>query len=128
MECLLEVPKIQKDWFKDYYDTIKLECADLEILSYSMLENNIFGINNRFKKDLSGLIDNFIQNNLLQPEKTSFIIDCLVCALEDCEDLEYFEMAHNLNYIINSYDIGLFEYNNGYEVYYLLNPNDTNAF
>ena len=61
-----------------------------------MLENNIFGINERFidwKSDLNGLVDDYLENHILQEEKTGFIKDCLICVLEDCKEFEYFEMA-----------------------------------
>ena len=131
MNYLLLVPKLHKKWFRDYYDTIKLECEESELINYSMLENNIFGINERglnWNIDLNGLIDDLVQNKDLQPEKTNFIIDCLVCALEDCQELEYFEMAHNIDLIVKAYDNALFEKELNEEVYYILNPNDNEPF
>jgi hypothetical protein len=118
---LLPVPNSQKEWFKLSYDTIKLEVSETEIMDYSMLENNLFGINERFinwKSDLNGLVDDYLENNLLQPDKTSFIRDCLICVLEDCKDFEYFEMAHNLNLILNSFEVALSAYERGIADYY----------
>lgn len=118
---LLSVPELQKSWFKSNYDTIKLEVHETELMDYSMLENNIFGINERFinwDSDLNGLVDDYLENNILQADKTSFIRDCLICALEDCKDFEYFEMAHNLNLILNSFDVALSAYEKGIENYH----------
>ena len=118
---LLQVPKIQKDWFVSNYDTIKNEVEETELMDYTMLENNIFGINERFidwKSDLNRLVDDYLENHILQEEKTGFIRDCLICVLEDCKDFEYFEMAHNLNLILNSFDVALSAYEKGIKDYY----------
>ena len=118
---LLQVPKNQKDWFISNYDTIKNEVEETELMDYPMLENNIFGINERFidwKSDLNGLVDDYLENHILQEEKTGFIRDCLICVLEDCKDFEYFEMAHNLNLILNSFDVALSAYEKGIKNYY----------
>ena len=104
---LLEVPNEQKSWFTKNYDTIKSEVNNTELIDYPMLESNIFGISERFinwKSDNNGLIDDLIENYILQVDKTVFIRDCLLCALEDCKDLEYYEMAHNINLIITRFD------------------------
>ena len=40
-----------------------------------MIENNIFGINERFigwKSDLNGLVDDYLENSIVQEEKTGF--------------------------------------------------------
>ena len=118
---LLNVPEIQKQWFKVNYDTVKNEVEETELMCYSMLENNLFGINERFidwKSDLNGLVDEYLENNILQEEKTGFIRDCLICVLEDCKELEYFEMAHNLNLILISFDAALSSYLKGIKDYY----------
>jgi hypothetical protein len=120
---LLNVPDSQKQWFNVNYDTVKNEVKETELMDYSMLENNLFGINERFidwKSDLNGLVDDYLENHILQEEKTGFIRDCLICVLEDCKDLEYFEMSHNLNLILNSFDVGLSAYEKGIEDYTLL--------
>ena len=107
---LLYVPDNQKNWFRENYDTIKNEVEETELMDYSMIENNIFGINERFigwKSDLNGLVDDYLENSIVQEEKTGFIRDCLICALEDCKDLEYYEMAHNLNLILMSFDVAM---------------------
>lgn len=113
---LLDVPNHQKQWFRVNYETLKHEVQTSEAMDYSMLENNIFGINERFidwQHDSFGLLDEYISNHVLQEEKTSFIVDCLICALEDCKTLEYYEMAHNLNLIIMPFDEALSAYLEG---------------
>jgi hypothetical protein len=118
---LLNVSKEQKQWFRINYYTIKNNVEETELISYSMLENNIFGINERFidwKSDLNGLVDDFLENHILQEEKTNFIIDCFLCVLEDCIDLEYFEMANNLNLILNSLEVSFSRYKKEIEEYY----------
>jgi hypothetical protein len=128
---LLNVPDNQKQWFKVNYDTVKNEVEETELMDYSMLENNLFGINERFidwKSDLNGLVDDYLENHILQEEKTGFIRDCLICVLEDCKDLEHFEMAHNLNLILNSFDVALSAYEKGIEDYYNKNRAGGNAF
>lgn len=128
---LLSVPENQKKWFKENYDTIKNEVEETELMDYSMLENNIFGINERFidwKSDLNGLVDDYLENHILQEEKTWFIKDCLICALEDCKEFEYFEMAHNINLILISFEIALSAYLKGIEDWYKKNGSNCDAF
>ena len=45
---LLSVPDNQKEWFKSNYNIIKLQISETELISYSMFESNLFGINERF--------------------------------------------------------------------------------
>lgn len=107
---LVNVPENQKKWFKENYTLIKNEIEETELMDYEMLESNIFGTNWRFinwKSDLNGLVDDYLENHILQEEKTGLIRDCLVCALEDCKDFEYYEIAHNLNLILMSFDTSL---------------------
>lgn len=117
---LIAVPNHQKKWFRKEYETIKYECISTEFLDYSMLENNIFGYNERFigYKNDRGLIDDFMMAYTDKPEKFGFVKDCLICVLEDCKDLEYFEMAHNLNLILNSLNIAISRYLQIIEDYY----------
>lgn len=118
---LLIVPENQKEWFRINYDTIKNEVQETELMDYSMLENNIFGINERFinwKSDLNGLVDDYLENHILQEERTGFIRDCLICVLEDCKDFEYFEMAHNINLILMSFDTAMAAYLKEIETWY----------
>ncbi len=110
---LLSVPENHQEWFKRNYDTIKNEVQETEFMDYSMLENNIFGINDRFinwESDRNGLVDDYLENYILQEERTGFIRDCLVCVLEDCKEFEYFEMAHNINLILKSFDTAVSAY------------------
>lgn len=128
---LLNVPDTQKEWFRKHYDTIKTEIEETELMSYSMIENNLFGINERFinwNSDKNGLVDDYLENHILQEEKTGFIRDCLICVLEDCKDLEYFEMAHNLNLILMSFDSCLSGYLKGIEDWYNENGSNGDAF
>jgi len=128
---LLDIPDNQKQWFRVNYDTVKNEVEETELMDYSMLENNLFGINERFidwKSDLNGLVDDYLENHILQEEKTGFIRDCLICVLEDCKDLEYFEMAHNLNLILMSFDKALSGYLKGIEDWYKKNGASEDAF
>lgn len=118
---LLSVPENQKKWFKENYDTIKNEVEKTELICYPMLESNIFGINERFigwKSDLNGLVDDYLENHILQEEKTGFITDCLICVLEDCVEFEYFEMAHNINLILISFETALSVHLKGIEDWY----------
>lgn len=110
---LLSVPEYQKQWFREDYDTIKNEVEETELMVYSMLENNIFGVNERFidwNSDLNGLVDDFLENYILQEEKTVFIKDCLLSVLQDCKELEYFEMANNVNLILKQFQKAIFNY------------------
>ena len=128
---LLSVPENQKKWFKENYDTIKNEVEESELMDYSMLENNIFGINERFidwKSDLNGLVDDYLENHILQEEKTGFIKDCLICVLEDCKEFEYFEMAHNINLILMSFETALSAYLKGIEDWYKKNGSNGDSF
>lgn len=128
---LLSVPENQKKWFRKHYDTIKTEIEGTELMSYSMIENNIFGINERFinwNSDKNGLVDDYLENHILQEEKTGFIRDCLICVLEDCKDLEYFEMAHNVNLILMSFDSALSGYLKEIEDWYNKNGSNGEAF
>lgn len=127
----LNVPENQKQWFRVNYDTVKNKVEETELMDYSMLENNLFGINERFidwESDLNGLVDDYLENHILQEEKTGFIRDCLICVLEDCKDLEYFEMAHNLNLILMSFDKALSGYLKGIEDWYKKNGASDDAF
>jgi len=128
---LLSVPENQKKWFKENYDTIKNEVEEAELMDYSMLENNIFGINERFidwKSDLNGLVDDYLENHILQEEKIGFIKDCLICVLEDCKEFEYFEMAHNINLILMSFETALSAYLKGIEDWYKKNGSNGDSF
>ena len=108
IDKLLPVPYNQKSWFIKNYDTIKLEVQETEDISYKRLENNIFGINDRFldwdseKTGIDGLINEFVKNAYYDLDKTTFIIDCLNCAYEDSMDYQFYEMANNLNLILNA--------------------------
>ena len=127
---LLNVPDSQKKWFRENYDTIKDEFEENEHLDYSMFENNLFGINERFigYKNDRGLIDTFMWSYVDKEEKTGFIRDCLICVLEDCKDLEYFEMAHNINLILISFDSALSGYLKGIEDWYNKNGSNGEVF
>lgn len=128
---LLSVPKNQKEWFRVNYDTIKNEVEETELMDYSMLEHNIFGINERFinwESDLNGLVDDYLENHILQEEKTGLIRDCLICVLEDCKEFEYFEMAHNINLILMSFETAVSAYLKGIEDWYKKNGSNGDAF
>ena len=115
---LLIVPEYQKQWFREDYDTIKNEVEETELMDYQMLESNIFGVNERFidwDSDLNGLVDDFLENYILQEEKTVFIKDCLLSVLQDCKELEYFEMANNVNLILKQFQKAILNY----EQYYI---------
>lgn len=102
----------------------------IEHLDYSMFENNLFGFNERFigyKKD-RGLIDCFMCSYFDREEDTEFIRDCFICVLEDCKDLEYFEMAHNIKLILMSFDSALSGYLKGIEDWYNKNGSNGEAF
>ena len=110
---LLSVPEYQKQWFRKDYDTIKNEVEETELMDYQMLESNIFGVNERFidwNSDLNGLVDDFLENYILQEEKTVFIKDCLISVLQDCKELEYFELANNVNLILKQFQKAIFNY------------------
>jgi hypothetical protein len=127
---LLSVPENQKKWFKENYDTIKNEFEFNEHLDYSMFENNLFGINERFigyKKD-RGLIDTFLWSYIDKEDDTGFIKDCFICVLEDCKEFEYFEMAHNINLILMSFETALSAYLKEKEDWYKKNGSNSDAF
>ena len=113
---LLIVPNNQKLWFIKNSSILKQEIENSELICFNMLLNNIFGINERFVNynncTTNGLIDDIFENYILHNDKTQFILDLLICILEDCKDLEYYEIANNINLIIhkssemiNFYDI-----------------------
>jgi hypothetical protein len=100
---LLIVPEYQKSWFVKNSRILKKEVKNSELICFDMLLDNIFGINNRFikwKHTNNGIIDDIVENYILHDDKTQFIIDLLICLLEDCKELEYYEIANNINLII----------------------------
>ena len=128
---LLNVPTVQKKWFKIYYKIFKLEFEKMECIEYRMLENNIFGENERFinwKSHKNGLIEDFIEDYGLNKQKTDWIKDFLRCAQVDSKDLEYYEIAHNINLIINSFDNAIVKYEKVIEDYYSNNTIDEEWF
>ncbi len=113
---LLVVPNNQKLWFIKNSSILNQEIENSELICFNMLLNNILGINERFvnynNSTTNGLIDDIFENYILHNDKTQFILDLLICILEDCKDLEYYELANNINLIIhkssemiNFYDI-----------------------
>jgi hypothetical protein len=104
---LLDVPDYQKKWFRENYETIKNKIQETEFIDYSMFENNLFGKDERFinyTADKNGLIEDYLDNYICHEKKTFLLRDVLICFLEDCKDFEYFEMAHNINLILMSFD------------------------
>ena len=104
---LLDVPDYQKKWFKKNYNTIKNKIEETEFMDYSMFENNLFGKDERFinyTADRNGLIEDFLENYICHEKKTLLLMDVLICFLEDCKEFEYFEIAHNINLILMSFD------------------------
>jgi hypothetical protein len=72
-----------------------------------MFENNLFGKDERFinyTADRNGLIEDYLDNYICHEKKTLLLRDVLIRFLEDCKDFEYFEMAHNINLILMSFD------------------------
>jgi hypothetical protein len=104
---LLDVPDFQKKWFMENYKYIKNKIEETELIGYQMFENNLFGKDDRFinwTSDKNGLIDDYIENYICNEKKTLLLRDVLICFLEDCIHFECFEMAHNINLILMSFD------------------------
>ena len=118
---LLTTKEVQQKWLNSEYKILKNKIDESELISYSMLENNIFGNNERFidwNSDKNSLIDDFLENYTINKTITVFIKDLLICILEDSKHKEYYELSHNLNLIIKFIDINILTYENEIDEYF----------
>lgn len=104
---LIIVPQNQRKWFEDEWETIKhfLEDDNDCLVSYNMLRNNLFGHNDRlinWQSHHEGLIDDFTTTYALSEKIYQILIDTLFCCLKDCEDLQFYELAHNMKIILDA--------------------------
>jgi len=123
---LLIVPDNQKKWFKSYHKALKYKFEQSEMLCYDMFENNLFGINDRFigyDRDSIGMVDSFVENYSLDEKETLTVLFWLTIILEDCEDLEFYELAHNLSLLFKSFEKAILDYKYGIENFYKANIN-----
>jgi hypothetical protein len=104
-EYLLSVPEVQKEWFNKQYGFINDDDFETSNGSWSMLKNNIFGIEDRFlsyKGDSEDLISCFwLSYSFSESSKENIVyfLDCMLMVLDDCLDSEFFEICHNINLI-----------------------------
>jgi hypothetical protein len=120
---LLSVPINQMLWFRKKYFDIEIKMNQSECFSYSMFESNLFGVNERFinwNSDNMGVIDEYLQNYILQYDKTKFINKLLVYALNESKILEYYEITNNLNLLLTAYDKEVLAYEKDIDDYYRL--------
>ena len=110
-------------WFRKKYFDIEIKMNQSECFSYSMFESNLFGVNERFinwNSDNMGVIDEYLQNYILQYDKTKFINKLLVYALNESKILEYYEITNNLNLLLTAYDKEVLAYEKDIDDYYRL--------
>jgi hypothetical protein len=121
---LLIVPDNQKKWFRTYHKALKYKFEKSEMLCYDMFENNLFGINDRFlgwNHDSIGIVDSFVENYCIEERETLVILFWLTMIFEDFENLEFYELAHNLSLLFNSFEKAILDYKNEIENFYKAN-------
>lgn len=102
---LLKVPNDQIIWFQRNYKFINDDKFHTEGAEWSRLKNNILGENDRlfnYNGNSNSLLEGFWMGYSCGGESTSntiFFIDTLQIAMEDCSDLEFFELAHNMKIV-----------------------------
>jgi hypothetical protein len=101
---LLRVPDNQKIWYMKNYAFIYDLVKETELIDYGMLQNNIFGVEDRFLEwhsDLNGIVDDILENYILQYDKTVLIIKSLFACSEEAVKNEYFELTNNINLLLD---------------------------
>jgi len=105
---LLEVPKNQKTWFNNNYGFINDDDFQTDGSSWEMLKSNIFGNEWRFI-DYDGNSESLISGFWMgfssggnSTINTQYFLDSCIMAMNDCIDLEFYEMAFNIKTVYNS--------------------------
>ena len=104
----MEVPQSQKKWFDINYGWIKDEDFHTDGAGWHMLTVNILGENHRLI-DYNGNSDSLLEGfwlgwcfDIYSQQNTMFFIECCLEALNQAIDLEFYEIAFNLNLVYTS--------------------------
>lgn len=113
---LVLVPEHQIKWFDKNYGFINDNDFQTDGADWLMLQNNIKGYNERFLNyngNSNSLIEGFWEGYHAGGKSTintQYFLDCCLMAKEDAIELEFYEIAFNINtlhnqittYIVNS--------------------------
>ena len=104
---LVLVPEHQIKWFDKNYGFINDNDFQTDGADWSMLQNNIKGRNERFLNyngDSMSLIEGFWLGHHAGNQSTintQYFLDCCLMAKEDAIELEFYEIAFNINTLHN---------------------------
>ena len=104
---LVLVPEHQIKWFDKNYGFINDDDFQTDGADWSMLQNNIKGYNERFinyNGNSNSLIQAFWEGYHAGNQSTintQYFLDCCLMAKEDAIELEFYEIAFNINTLHN---------------------------
>jgi len=103
---LMRVPTTQILWLKNKYDTLYDELRKTKYQFVLQFQQCLYGAKDTLINNNTGmgLIEQFIMEYNDNEFQVSFISDILLCILEDCKELEYYELANNIETIVESFE------------------------